>query len=143
MQEQLISFQVAKLAKEKGFDWLCNGFYDLYYIPHNNEITYSSPDNWNLYKSLSAPTQTLLQKWLREVHNCHVEVAFHSFINDNFEPEKDSFKTPNDFKYTVEVNYYGKNMEIPQSDEEDFLGYNFDTYEEAFELGLFKALELI
>tara|TARA_R110001606_G_scaffold391495_1_gene559642 strand:+ start:65 stop:349 length:285 start_codon:yes stop_codon:yes gene_type:complete len=51
MKEQLITFETAKLAKEKGFE--LNGY--------TNDI--------------EAPTQSLLQKWLREEHEIHLTVT--------------------------------------------------------------------
>lgn len=50
MREQLITFETAKLAKEKGF----------------NEIIFESDGNCNITGVYKAPTQSLLQKWLRE-----------------------------------------------------------------------------
>lgn len=55
--EDIISFETAKLAKEKGFD-------------SNNEI-YHFED----IKILGIfPTQSLLQKWLREKHDIHIVI---------------------------------------------------------------------
>lgn len=86
MTEQLISFPVAKLAKEKGFKEFCYAYYDerrkLFF---ENKANGSSTDtyfevnfedlleNFNTYKfTYSAPTQSLLAKWLREKHNIHI-----------------------------------------------------------------------
>lgn len=87
MKEQEISLQTAKLAKLKGFDWECRG----YYYPNGKfENTYQEGFgrlNWNkdifsinkfevkgLAEKYSAPTQSLLQKWLRDVHNIHINI---------------------------------------------------------------------
>jgi len=92
MEEQLISFKTAKLAKEKGFNELT----DLIYLHHPN--TYrgiKGTDSWKLAYDLvefkyrnkynghsynedeqySAPTQSLLQQWLREKYHLDVYVA--------------------------------------------------------------------
>ena len=66
MQEQLISFETAKLAKEKCFNAICRHAYK------DNNILINF-DNGCCYDILSehyiiCPTQSLLQKWLREVH---------------------------------------------------------------------------
>ncbi len=66
MTEQLISLETAKLAKEKGFDLLVNhcffGINDFKEQDWKHEY-----NNWNAYSvHISRPTQTLLQKWLRE-----------------------------------------------------------------------------
>ena len=96
MKEQLISFDTAKLAKEGGFNIPC--FY--YYEDNNLKEPYlengSSTDvdfrvdltdllenmnNKHLSGDfVSAPTQSLLQKWLREVRNIHIRVD--DFIDD-------------------------------------------------------------
>lgn len=82
MQEQKINFETAKLAKEKGFPQS---------LSHSQHINLKE-DEWKLYSSTdadeldnsigigenircSAPTQSLLQKWLREVHNIDVVVG--------------------------------------------------------------------
>jgi len=85
MKETLIGFQVAKLAKEKGFDLKCSSHWSTYdndgllnnflrieegardYNKH--EFAYISNKKEELF---SAPTQSLLQKWLREKHNIHI-----------------------------------------------------------------------
>ena len=75
MKEQIISFKTAVLAKQKGFDIPVQKFYLHKGIrsenvnpdevkTHLNNAKYS---NWNNRATrTSAPTQSLLQKWLRE-----------------------------------------------------------------------------
>lgn len=116
MKEQLISFKTAKLAKEKGFDWetklgycTTNDVYPIGYVIINTG-----------YGCLSAPTQSLLQKWLRE--ECKINIQIES------SPEF------NDWIYTIW--------------EKDFCYYiadgdGGDTYEKALEEGLLEALKLI
>ena len=99
MQEQLISFDTAKLAKEKRFTMFKDNFksalvdsrnydvqrYSFYRVIKEEQMlnlnvgTNSSNINglWESYNDKNfviqenyfAPTQTLLQKWLREKHN--------------------------------------------------------------------------
>jgi hypothetical protein len=77
MTEQLISFEVAKLAKEAGFDWECLDHYE------GSELRfpyYDYGNPWGNYNnfipgSYSAPTQSLLAKWLRDVHNTHIKIS--------------------------------------------------------------------
>ena len=136
MKEQLISFETAKLAKEKGFNIEVKTYFDIKkfgdkpceFYGRLNANDYNSWDD-KLKKNInagyiSAPTQSLLQKWFREVHNCHVEVVFHS-------PLDDSYITKDNLRYCFEVNYYGKNFNIPFTDDEDYSGYDYLTYEEA------------
>ncbi len=97
MEEQYITFEVAQLAKEKGFDIGVNQSYVLYKESYDydddpnhresykvNDIEVNSHYHVNnykgidlsneLYEAYSAPNQALLQKWLREVHQIYVDV---------------------------------------------------------------------
>jgi len=70
MKEQLISFETAKLAKEKGFNEECRYYYTEMQMKKDSAST-----NLNWYSDdgyCYAPTQSLLQKWLREEHNIKV-----------------------------------------------------------------------
>ena len=109
MEEQLISFETAKLAKEKGFKRLCDFSYD-----EDGMITGNCEQAYNFV----APTQSLLQKWLREKHKIHIELQCDS----------------NYYKYFILI-YYKTNCV-----------FNLDDsliYEEALEIGLQEALKLI
>lgn len=65
--EQLINFETSKLAKEAGFDYgKCNRYY------HNQIIKSSKILCEDLPNCYPAPSQSLLQKWLRDEHNIHV-----------------------------------------------------------------------
>lgn len=108
MEDQLISFETAKLAKEKGFKYgFGNG--QKYYFPKTKELTENHRgDNY------AACTQSLLQKWLRDVHNIHIRIDF----------EKIEYK-PWYFSYHVKPK-----SKLYVSDE------TFNTYEEALESAL-------
>ncbi|HHX70959.1 MAG TPA: hypothetical protein GX708_23280 [Gallicola sp.] len=72
MEEQLISFETAKLAKEKGFDEVCSYLYE-----NSKDIVYTTHKNSELNKHFdwySAPTQSLLQKFIREKRGVHIEI---------------------------------------------------------------------
>ena len=123
MEDKLIEFETAKLAKEKGFNFLTKkcylnspdrlifrksvGFY-------TDEI---DPVDWDL---IHAPTQSLLQKWLREVQGIHISI--HPIVNPD-----------NSVKYYI---YKSKKQLINWED-------RYNTYEEALEAGLYEALKLI
>ena len=62
--EDYVSFEVAKLLKEKGFDWNCESR-RFYLEPYYDQ---ESPDG------VYAPTLQMAMKWLREIHNLSVEV---------------------------------------------------------------------
>jgi len=119
MEEQLISFGTAKLAKEKGFDEPVYAIYSgnqLGIFTENDTIF----NKWNHCRdaTYSAPTQSLLQKWLREKHSIDVLVD-KGFLCDNYSHE-----------------IYHKN-DMFESE------YIFKTYEKALEKGLYEALKLI
>ena len=61
--EDYVSFETAKLLKEKGFDWNCESkrFYP------EPDYDQESPDG------VYAPTLQMAMKWLREVHNLCLE----------------------------------------------------------------------
>ena len=73
--EDYVSFETAKLLKEKGFDWEVNHYY---YSQAERLVNSSSPLNWNdsgVENEYSAPTLAVAQKWLKEKHNLSVEVC--------------------------------------------------------------------
>lgn len=69
MKDELISFETAKLAKEVGFDKYCNysadpeGIYETL-----KPLKNSDKDITSIKDMCVVPTQSLLQKWLREKH---------------------------------------------------------------------------
>jgi len=84
MTEQLITFETAKLAKEKGFDWLYPAYYYNRIIKNKlfdgvtNTSSYSDINNRvNGDVRYTAPSQSLLQKWLRE-KGVHILITHHS-----------------------------------------------------------------
>lgn len=91
MTDQLISIEVFNLAREKGLIW--------------NVLT----------EYTKRPTQSLLQKWLREIHKIDVRVF-------------------RDFQFLI------KNKNI-SSEYYDIVV--FKSYEEALEAGLKKALNIL
>lgn len=96
MEEQYITFETAKLAKEKG----CKNSLGL------------TPLAFDC-------TQACLQKWLREVHNIHIQIIFLTLNN----------------RYVFAIYKYG------EEDIESVLEY--ETYELALEAALQEALKLI
>ena len=127
MKEQLISLETAKLAKEKGFDWKCYRYYydvgyaPVYYDPYDSEIEPSYTNHNSEPLSISAPTQALLQKWLRDVHNIHIEIQ---------SPDTTQEAWVSHIRY---INKFGNRGDCGDS----------NTYEAALEAGLLEALKLI
>jgi len=79
----------------------------------------------------SAPTQSLLQKWLREVHNWNI-IVFNDDGDIEFGNLRYNFELRN-----VTISFKKRNIK-------NIVGtYEFKTYEEALEKGLQEALKLI
>ena len=76
IHEEICTYEVCKLAKEKGFDVDCEAFYY-----NDGFLQYAKFENWNgrYINKFSAPTQSLLQRWLREEKGIVVEV----FMDDD------------------------------------------------------------
>lgn len=81
MKEQLISFETAQLAKERGFDIpTLDGFDSKTQYEFFDKQTLT---DWNNRKSkiigrsfISRPTQSLLQTWLLEQKGINIELTF-------------------------------------------------------------------
>jgi hypothetical protein len=132
MKEQIVSFETAKLAKEKGFDVPIMQMLQVYHITTGKidmYLTSNRVSNWNDNKYVeicSAPTQSLLQKWLREVHNIHIIV----FLNSEKQYFSDVYQ----------------NFQLPVDSEELhslLSGRVYKSYEDALEAALQEALNLI
>lgn len=121
MEEQLINFETAKLAQQKGFDNESNTYYneegELL-----NDIYFPSLQPTKLCKYYDVPTQSLLQKWLRDVHNIIVQADY----NNTFNYFEDKIFCPQLYPAPTE---YQKETH--------------NTYEKALEFGLQEALKLI
>lgn len=75
--EDFVSFETAKLLKEKGFDAPVKNYYSLYTedVKHNLQKKYGAKKNWNSFDlTISRPSQSLVMKWLREVHKIFIDV---------------------------------------------------------------------
>ena len=79
IEEAYVSFEVAKLLKEKGFDEYCRYFYDCE-TPNtgylSNKKYGESIHNSKVYDGrnlVACPTHQMAMAWLREVHNIIIE----------------------------------------------------------------------
>lgn len=75
MKEEIILFETAQLAKEKGFNIPCNLYYYIDNMIHSQKDKYHKGRliDRNIYPNqYSAPTQALLQKWFRKVYNIDI-----------------------------------------------------------------------
>lgn len=129
MREQLIKFETAKLAKEKGFDWECLSHYG-----SSGGIFQDDLKNSELMSfEYSTPTQSLLQKWLREEHNYDIQIFTMGVFMDMKTNPHSNFEVCEGFnKYN-----YGINASYGRDDR------GFEIYEEALEQALTQCLKLI
>jgi hypothetical protein len=74
MEDQLISFETAKLAKEKGFREKSMHWYNSSGLPVSVAQP-QSPSDDKRFPSYSRPTQSLLQRWLREKHRIDIDCS--------------------------------------------------------------------
>ena len=78
MNEAYVSYETAKLLKEKGFDWECRA----YWHENNKELIESQSPCYlrNITNPCwfgnTAPTQQMAMRWLIETHNIHIETHF-------------------------------------------------------------------
>ena len=115
MEDKLVSLETAKLAKKKEFNEICQYYYEILDKPIN--LQKMSCSNAEGYKQPTAPTQSLLQKWLREKHNIHL-IAYKNINIDGY-----------DWCYITTDGITNIN--------------SYKTYEEALEAGLYQALLLL
>lgn len=163
MKENIVTFQVAKLAKEKGFDEYClfvwneENLEEPYYYAENYEMicrrihyygdiplinnsyiekyaAYVEKDEVTeeVYELIAAPTQTSLQKWLRDKHRISVCVDFR---------HSKTYKIEGINSVDYDVNIY--TLSGGDAFKTIKLSQIRDNYEEALEIGLFNALQLI
>lgn len=134
MEEQYINIETAKIAKEKRFNISCSRIFyeDKWRISEfGNSQTYYSfmwlqecDKDWE--KNYLRPTQSLLQKWIREVHHVIVEIRFMGGITT----------------MTAWYDYVIYSNEVTSNNKEK-LSLNYKTYEDALEAALIDALNLI
>ena len=132
IHEEICTYEVCKLAKEKGFnvqtfDWYdYTGNYHKGFIPHE---LHECPR----YKEYYAPTQSLLQRWLREEKGIIVEVIAYPTCSNN---------KKNCYWWSIKQNSDGICYQYEEcSDTLYGFGFAFDTYELALEDALKYALE--
>lgn len=115
---EVVSFEIAKKLKEKGFREKTLGGYMLpIKLPHF-PLTYSLKD-WNKADDCySAPTISQVLKWLRDERNIHIKIAVWTE------------------GWYYEVCEFGKGIPVFQGQSEDY-----STYEEAALAGIVYCLD--
>lgn len=126
MQEEFVILETAKLLKEKGFDWKCERTIDCDKIARRydrpQDISCCTEIDGELVEFL-CPTLYVVQKWLRETKNLHIEI---SYMYGDY------------WIYDI--------LTIPSH---DLVGLSdrplehYKSYEEALEAGIQEALKLI
>jgi hypothetical protein len=132
IKEQQISFETAKLARQKLFDWVCTTLYVMYNgVGTLRDCHYATTKNSDLdYGGVAAScSQTILQKWLREVHRVDVDAysnasGYHWTLDKSFNIDWCSGGT-----HIANSDLTGRNA-----------GGGWNSYEKALEEGLFFAL---
>ena len=84
MEDKLIEFKTAKLAKEVGFDYQTYYFFNGEKLEFDPNITDFNLNYWeveDMPEFISAPTQTLLQSWIRITHGIAVFPTLDSELN--------------------------------------------------------------
>ena len=83
--EDYVSFETAKLLKEKGFDEACHAYYD---GGHRHLLKFVQNGLYNNAGVVAnsgicvGPTLQMAMKWLREVHKVDITVDPHEVGND-------------------------------------------------------------
>ena len=125
--EDYVSFETAKLLKEKGFDEVCFKYALNGEIYNNGDFVISHVDD----VEVGIPTLQTAMKWLREVHKLGVfPTTYYREINRNAKHDYGSTIVMLD---TYEVIGNGKNIE-------DYT-FEAETYEETTEKAIRYCLE--
>ena len=123
--EDYVSFETAKLLKEKGFDENCSRSYvkDKLAVSQGfNNSYYTTMYSDGCYRPISAPTLQMAMKWLREKYNIHIEPRY--------------FQTSNIYRYVI--------IHSPIRIENiDSRPQYFNTYKEACEAAIKHCLETL
>ena len=132
--EDYVSFEVAKLLKEKGFDEESWCVYDLVNKQFASEIGEPGDFLWNFRFNhglptsvASAPTLQKAMKWLRKEHNLAISVSvtvdgWHSYVSQ------------------IKLDSEGFVVDIIDGIDDGNIP-NYDTYEEACEAAIKYCLE--
>lgn len=119
--EDYVSFEVAKLLKEKGFNEPCRDFYR----KENDEWLHRNTYEYNYFNlqmprwegCYSCPTHQMAMRWLREIHDIFIVIEPYSNVSCYF-------------SFWQDDNYY-----------ENPLRKGFPSYEETVDAALKYCLE--
>ncbi len=125
MKEQLISYDTAKLAKDRGFDDVKTDHLS-YMLEGYDEGCIGASIYCKVYANCC--TQSFLQKWIRDVHDIHIQV----FPEDDIDGNR--IWTTSLFQLN-----YGQDKEVHWLSREQ----STKSYEDGLEIGLQEALKRI
>ncbi len=140
LTESYVSFEIAKLLKEKGFNEKVNHVYHYYtstpfYRRHLRD--FNGEDYKNLrHEHYSAPTLQMALKWLREVHKIEISISYGFPFIDG----KQVFKY---YWYPVKVTEKGLEYPMDDPNTAEFNEEMADSYEEAIEAALLYVLKIL
>lgn len=114
--EDYVSYKVARMLQEKGFDEVCFACYE-YFISgvtlyQGWQFEYKGESVRNTDEIVKCPTLQMAMKWLREIHKLFIEISV-------------NFIYP--VKYCYYSAVYDKDMNIKKRPAKN----QYDTYEEA------------
>ena len=143
IHDEICTFEVCKLAKEKGFDWGGLYHYDSKGALHQHHA-YDAMNSGvgvddllmydgHLYTSeCLAPTQSLLQRWLREEKGIIIDVILDWSYNIDFEEIRYQYRIGSIDRMTIEGGNKTKGLVFDK---------RFTTYELALEDALAYSLK--
>jgi len=145
MEEDVVLFDTAKLAKEKGFESVIGlghvkprgQYYNSDGVLNGcvlKELK-SKLNKDNTFVSIAAPTQSLLKKWLREKHNIIVSADALKYEDGNLK-----------WGYFISIinnnGYFITGCEHKEIEDPKMIPY-FSSYEKAIEAGLKESLSFV
>lgn len=132
IKEEYISFEVAKLLKNKGFDSKCRYYYiqtkEMFEIDTRYHTALTTQELLDLQiigekeDRYAAPTQAITMRWLREVHKLYIEITPSSKTNEFI---VDS--------YRIDI--------VTKTFDTIYVSSGYDTYEQACEAAIKYCLE--
>lgn len=121
--EDYVSFETAKLLKEKGFDAKCKKYYNLKMLTNlYYGCEYVRNRDLKDEDDCSAPSLGMAMKWLREVHKLSIEPYYNEVLT-----------------WVVDIKYIGKHTDTREF--ETVRENWYKTYEQACEAAIKYCLE--
>lgn len=132
-KEAYVSFKVAELLKDKGFNWECRSFYEYFssiitmyqgMLPELSEAARNY--NKEEYRDIcSRPTQQMAMRWLREEHDTMIIPNRDKIVDVAPEPFYDYYCI---IRYNG-YEYWVSSLDLPE-------GQHYTEYEDAVEAAL-------